>query len=317
TAAAAALSNTSFTMAPTGSGYVVTSGGASFVPPSGGAVSLVLADDSDVDTPALTTPFPYIGGAAGTLRVCSNGYVSVASGNGTGFLPDVPTFLNAPQTGWWTWHDFNPAAVGSGQVKFEEVGSMVYVTWDGVYNYLGTTAADASTMQYQFDCSTGNVGIVFGTLSALGNPWLVGYSPAGANLNPGSIDLATALPVVLSADTAPLALAASARPVLGTSYSYDITNIPGTSLISSVLISLGGASGPVAGAPGCFQYVNLFLTSSNLVFGSPSGSFPITLPSGTGFIGLQLHTQAASLVPGVNPLGVLTSNGVISTLSNI
>jgi hypothetical protein len=321
TAAAASteFSNTSISMAFTGSGYVVTGNAATFLPPSGSAIALTLGDDSEVATPALTSPFPYIGGSAGTLTVCSNGFVSVASGNGTGFAPNSATMLAAPQTGFWAQHDFNPSAVGSGSVKFEEVGTIAYITWDGVYNYQGTTAADANTMQFQFDESNGNVNIVFGTLSSTGGTgWLTGYSSAGANFDPGSISFATALPIVTSPDILPLALSAGSTPVLGTSVIYTTSNIPATSLLSAQIISLidinPGISVP--GAPGCLQLVDLSLASTTPLLGSPSATLSLSIPNDAGLVGLPLNVQSASFVPGVNPLSVITSNGVRSVVGN-
>jgi hypothetical protein len=324
-AAATALTNTSYSMAFTGSGYVVTNGGPSYVAPGGGATTLALTDDSDASTPALTTSFPYIGGAAASLRVCSNGFVSVGTGNGTAFAPAAAAFLSAPLTAWWSWHDFNPAAAGSGAVKFEEVGSMVYITWDGVYTFSGTTAADANTLQFQFNTANGDVGVVFNSVSPSpgtstgSNLWLVGYSTGGPNLDPGSMDLATGLPIVTGPDLYALALAAAPRPVLGTTYTYTVSNIPAGSVISALLLSLvqGNVDMTGMGAPGCFQLVDLSLASTSLLFGGPTATYPVALPSNLALIGLKFHGQAASLVSSANALGVITSNGMRSTISDL
>lgn len=319
-AASAALSNTSFTMVPTGTGYVVTGGGASYLPPSLAATALVLGDDNDVDTPTLTTAFPYNSGSTTAFRVCSNGFVSVAAGNTTSFTPSVATLLNSPQTAWWTWHDFNPAGAGSGQVMFEEVGSMVYITWDGVYNFSTTpTPADASTVQYQFDCATGNVSVVFGTLSSLGGGWLVGYSPNGPSLDSGSINLATALPIVTSPDVPALALAVAPRPVLGTTFTYTASNIPLTASVSVLMISLIQANIDLTnlGAPGCFQYADSNLSAIIPLLASPTDTYSVVAPNDLSLVGLQFHGQVGSLVLGVNPLNVVTSNGVRSTFASL
>jgi hypothetical protein len=319
-AASAALSNTSFTMVPTGTGYVVTGGGASYLPPSLAATSLVLLDDNDVDTPTLTTPFPYNSGSTTAFRVCSNGFVSVAAGNTTSFTPSVATLLNSPQTAWWTWHDFNPAGAGSGQVKFEEIGSMVYITWDGVYNFSTTPSpADASTVQYQFDCATGNVSVVFGTLSSLGGGWLVGYSPNGPSLDSGSINLATALPIVTAPDVPALALAVAPRPVLGTTFTYTASNIPLTASVSVLMISLIQANIDLTslGAPGCFQYADNNLSAIIPLLASPTDTYSVVAPNDLSLVGLQFHGQVGSLVLGINPLNVVTSNGVRSTFASL
>ncbi|HEU4417956.1 MAG TPA: discoidin domain-containing protein, partial [Planctomycetota bacterium] len=172
-------------------GYLVTPLTTSYVPPSGGATTLTLTDNSQVAV-ALSSTFPYYGGSTSSLMVCSNGFVSVATGNGTGATPAVTTMLNASQTAWWAWHNYNPAAVGGGQVKFEQVGPIAYITWDGVYDAGLTTP---NTLQFQFDTGSGSVHIVFGAMSGLGNGHLVGYSPGGAaSIDPGSTDLSAALP---------------------------------------------------------------------------------------------------------------------------
>src|SRR5262249_21344836 len=145
------LSNTSMSMLPSGGGgYTVLPGFTAYVPPSVGATVLALTDDSEVPV-TLTAPMPIPGGSTTSLTVCPTGFVSVATGNATLFPPAVATMLSAPQTAWWAWHDFNPAIVGSGLVKFEEIAGVAYITWDGVWDYGGTAAANASTQQFQFD----------------------------------------------------------------------------------------------------------------------------------------------------------------------
>ena len=74
--------------------------------------------------------------------------------------------------------------------------------------------------------------LLFQTMSALGNPRLVGYSPGGPGLDPGNSDLSAVVPqtVTLPATELPLTLAASARPLLGTSIQLVTSNQTGQSL---------------------------------------------------------------------------------------
>jgi hypothetical protein len=208
--------------------------------------------------------------------------------------------------------------VGSGSVKFEEVGGIAYVTWDGVYNFSGTTAADASTVQYQFDETTGNVNIVFGSVSANGAAWLVGYSTGGANLDPGSISFATALPIVTGPDISALALSAAPAPVIGTTMVYTIGNIPATAPVSALLISLGqvfpGIDLGFLGAPGCLQLIDLTSAAKIFLIGTPTITYSIAVPAVPSLAGLPLNAQAASLDPTANTLGVITSNGIHSVV---
>jgi hypothetical protein len=340
-AASAALSGTAITLIPTGTGYVTINNGA-YVPPVA-PVALTLTDDSATLTPTLTTAFPHAGGSATALSVCSNGHVAVATGNAVAYAPDVPTMLNTnTQTAWYSWHDYNPSAVGSGQVKFEEIGTVAYITWDGVYNYGGTTAADATTMQFQFDSAVGSVTIAWLSVSAnshtgfvTGEPHLVGFSPGGGpSINSGSIDLATQLPVTTSnTQLTAISMSASPSPIstpaAGSVVNYTISNAPefapgsgvyvGLHIISTSQLPAPGVDLGIIGAPGCPLLVGGLDVILAQVGVSPTIVSPLTLPAGLA-IGLQLFNQGAamflpfSLPNGQNAFGVVTSNGVASTI---
>jgi hypothetical protein len=145
TSAAFDLVGTNMQMIPVGPAYLMIPGGA-YLAPSGGATVLALTDDSSVTVNLTGTGFPHPAGITTQLSVCSNGFVSVAAGNTSTFTPSVTTMLSSPQTCYFgNWHDHNPTIVGSGQVKFEEIGNVAYATWDGVWDYLGTSAASAGS----------------------------------------------------------------------------------------------------------------------------------------------------------------------------
>jgi hypothetical protein len=300
----------------------------SYVAPTVAATTLALTDDSAAVV-LLGSAFPFPGGSTTSLQVSSNGFVSAAVGNAitgtTAYTPDAATLLSAPQTAWrCAWHDLNPAAVGSGQVKFEEVGTTSYVTWDGVYDFTGTTAANANTFQAQFDRATGNVHLVWQTMSTLGGTGFgVGYSPGGASANPGNTDISVALPATFStasADVSPLTLAAGSRPILNTNVALTTTNIPAGSPIAVTILSFGQVNPGVdlgfLGAPGCRQHVT---PGSNTVFVAPAGSTVLNLfiPNVPAFVGMLVFGQAASISPGVNALNVLTSNGVALSIGDV
>jgi hypothetical protein len=52
------------------------------------------------------------------------------------------------------------------------------------------------------------------------------------------------------------------------------------------------------------------------VFGSPTGTAALAVPNSSIYLGTVLYAQGASLVPGVNALGLLTSNGNTLRLGN-
>lgn len=308
------LSNRSMTMTPATSGYAVTAGGL-FVAPGAGATQLALTDDSEVLTPVLSTAFPYQGGTANQLMVCSNGFVSVATGNGVAFLPNVADLLNRSQTAWFCWHDYNPAIAGSGQVFFEEVGGVAIITWNGVWNFGSNSPAAANTFQFQFDLASGAVKLVWGQMANSGNPYLVGYSPGGPSVNPGNRDLSAALPngFQISGSDQNLTLNALQRPIPGNHVSLVTGNINPNTLFGAVILGLqqfpAGVSLDPIGMTGCFQYTDGSITLPLFLGGAASQVTTFGIPNAPG---LHAYAQSAIYCPGanLNPLGAATSGAL-------
>ena len=316
------LSGLSFQFLNTGSAYVVAPGGSlNAVGSLGTPTSLVLGDDSQV-----------VAGTLG-LSVGSNGWIALGTNNTNTWVVDVPTFLNNPDTAFACWHDFNPTIAGSGTVKYEEAGSLAQITWDGVWDYGGTSAANASTMQFQYDASTGNVTLAFGTMSLLGGStntgFLVGYSPGGASLDPGNTDLATAGAVQLNAaDQAPLSLSAATVPTQGasaTTFQVTTGDIPASALIHMGIVGLTRPGLPLAfvlGAPECFLNASADVLVGPDFF--PTASFTWTalnLPAlPPDFAGFEFNVQGAILGTtqnGALGLGLLTSNGLKCVVGDV
>ena len=311
------LSNSSFTMVPTASGgFVVTAGLTPFVPPTANALVLPMGDDSTFLV-SLAAPFPIPSGTTQSLEVCSNGYVSTVSGNGQSAVINVVGFLNAVATSWRNWHDYDPSA--GGQVLFEEAAGVAYVTWDQVPDW--NVPGSASTWQFQFDTSNGFVTYAFQQMSLTGsggggNGHLIGYSPGGASLDPGGIDLSAAIPAsftILGFDLFDLKVDASSRPILGTSITLDTTNVPpssgiGLQLLGFVPINPGIDLG-VIGMPNCRAYVQ-FLVANVIVPSGGTAAFPLSIPGTVGLAGAQLFAQSAMFAAGVNAFGAVSSNGV-------
>lgn len=310
------LSNSSFTMVPTGGGYLVTAGIGTFVTPSPSAQVLPMGDDT-VSTVSLSAAFNYPGGSTQVLEVCSNGYVSTDTGNGTSAVINVVGFLNSLEASWRNWHDYDPSA--GGQVLFEEVGGVAYVTWDQVPDW--NVPGSASTFQMQFDTSTGFVTYVFGQMSLTGsggggNGHLVGFSPGGPSLDPGPVDLSTAIPAtftILGADLFDLQHDASARPTLGSTITLDTTNVPANSPVGLELLGFQqinpGLDLAVIGMPDCRGYVQ-FIASQVLLPTSGAASMPLSIPNNAALAGANIYCQSAMLSPGVNQFGAVSSNGV-------
>lgn len=318
TAAAFDLASNSLTLTSTGSGYVVLLGGGVYNPVGSLSAPTVLAltDDSQV--------------AAGTLGlvVGSNGWVAQGPGNSSSFVISVPVLLSNPSSAFYAWHDMNPTIPGSGTVKYEEAGPLAQVTWDGVWDFAGTSVADANNIQMQVNTATGSVVICWGAISPLGASGighLVGYSPGGASLNPGGTDL-SALGVIItsSTDSPPLSLTGIGRPIQGAvAVNYDVTtgNIPAGALIHVGIVGLTRPGLPlfVLGMPGCTLNASLDILTGTSVFPGPTATWTtLTLPAlPPSFAGLEFNAQGAILGTPLNTafgVGALTSNGLKMTI---
>lgn len=317
TAPAFDLNNSSLTMIYNGTnGYVVVPGLTTFVVPSGLATTVANGDDVE-QVVTLGSPLNYPGGSTSSLAICSNGFVSAATGNGTSFSPAPAGFLAYTQTCWSPgWHDFTPSIVGSGPIQFEEIGSVSYVTWNGVWDFGGTSSANASTMQIQFNRANGNVNMLWQTMSTVGGSgFLTGFKVGGTVIDPGNRDISATLTGTFLAgrDIRALALAASARPIVNTSINLVTTNVPAISGVGATILSFTqhnpGIDLTSLGMPGCFQYVNL---DTSVVFlpSAGSGTYAFGIPNNPSYSGVHVYTQSAAFAAGVNPLGVLSSNGV-------
>jgi len=310
-AATTALNGQNLQFAASGGGYVVTHAG-SYAAPGGGAVALALTDDSEVT----------MAGALGSYTVCSNGYISAATGNGTAFTPSTATLLNGPQTAFYLWHDYNPAIAGSGPVVYELVGGVDTFTWNGVWDFGGTSAANANTIQFRY-YPGGNVELSIVTMSGLGNGLLAGYSPGGANTDPGTTDLTTLTSVTLCAtDTTGIALGASARPLSGSTINLNTSNVPAAATLSILLVNFSAVIPGIElsgnGMPNCYQNIALLGAVTLAVnIGNGSWSQPFGIPAGASYLGTNVFGQTAALVPGANAFGATSSNGLRLTVGNL
>ncbi len=308
------LDNSRLRLQRSGNFYIASSGG-SYVAPTAAATILNLGDDA-FTTVNLGGSFPYIGGTTTSLEVCSNGFVSVATGNAAPPTPVVTTWLGSLQPRWGTWHDFDPSPAASGKVKFQRVGSIAYVTWDGVFSY-GTTTGN--TWQLQFDLSTGNVTYAWQSMSHAGIGLLVGYAAGAPNNDAGNRDISATLGATFRTsdqNLQPLAMSGG-LPVLGTTVALTTTNYPSTSTLGAVVESLvqhnPGLDLGSFGMPGCRQYLNADVTAIMLLNGGPA-IYNQGLPNSNSLMGVRFLAQAFVFAPGANATGVIASNGVALVL---
>ncbi len=341
--ASAGLTNQSIQFFPAGASYLVTWGGGTYVAPSGTAANLTVAAADDLEvvvTPSIAMPTPQ--GPQATLRVHTNAVVSWGAGAQTfpgtnNYTPTAAGFLNGVNAGIYAWHDYNEAEGGSGRIKREEVvvgsDTILYITWDNVENYSNPLGVNPGTMQMQLNLTTGVVTIVWtsvdaNTTSGFGSSHLVGYSPPGASIDGGSVNLATALPVVTSSlNMSALSLSASPAPVAGVTVVYTTNNIPEFAPTSGLyvavnIISVGSVPAPgldlgFLGAPGCAALIASLDVTQSMVGASPSNTVSFALPLSVP-AGIQFFSQSAALflpntLPnGQNTFGMTTSNAIAS-----
>lgn len=271
----------------------------------------------DDDTQAITLPngpMPTSNGSISEIHVCSNGWISLEPTTDTDFSETVSELCSGVERICPLWDDLNPTAGGTIHAEADPADpDWFYVTWTDVPEFGGTAT---STFQVGFQMSTGNFRVSYGVIGVL--DCIVGYSPGQGVSDPGSRDFnGGGLPCVVSSagTVAELSLAANARPVIGTTVSIGVDTIPSPG-IGVVMIGTECFAQPVPldgfGMPGCV------LTgpggAAARLFGTGSSSATVSLDLTRLPAGLTLCLQAAAVSPGINALGVVTSNGLQCTL---
>jgi len=313
------LANSAFTLVNLGSSYAMLPSTATYVPPSAAAQVVQCLPDNDEGeaTVSLLLPMPYPGGTTSSLTICSNGYVSAAGGNPVNFIPNIGQWNSSAAARWGGWTDYdaflNPA---SGQIKFEQVANMVYVSWDGVFHYNRTTP---NFFQLQFDNTNGNVNFVWGSMSTIGPAHLVGFAASGGQRDLGNLDISALVPSgfrTSSNDDPPLSLTGG-RPVTNTAVNLVTGNVPASATLALGILSFTqynpGLDLTAFGMPGCRQFVG-FDAVNVLLPSAGSATQVINIPNNPGLAGLPFVSQSLAFVPAVNPLGAIASNGVRFTI---
>lgn len=321
-AASAALTGNSLFLTPIANGYVGAwapgSATGLFVPPMA-PTPLATGDDGVVAvTPSIPLSTPY--GPQATLRVSGNAIIGFGAGvmdypGTSAWTPFAGGFLNSSLGGIYAWHNYNQAEVGSGQILREEIAGTLYITFNGVESYASPEVLNPSTLQFQLDLASGSVRIVFVNIDAnssatLGSGHLVGVTAPGASNDPGSVNLALATLITQNPEVLPLALSASSRPIIGTSWGMTTSNIPGPTIVVEVL----GLSDPgfsdlsFIGMPGCGLRASLDLLNAAVVTGS-THAWGLAIPNNVALLNQHIYATSAAFAP-VNPFGAISSNGI-------
>ncbi|GAB4146988.1 MAG: hypothetical protein Fur0037_15130 [Planctomycetota bacterium] len=314
------LSNNSMllNLSPTTGGYDVVQGSTNWFTPA--TPDLGLGSDG---VQVVQVPFPILYPDQGTilttlqLEISANGFVSPTSNASSAASPTVTGFLTGAAR-WANWYNFDPAAGGSVHWDVDIANGAAYATWLGVRSQQAN-ATDSSTFQIAF-FTNGSVEFRWQAMSLTYGgvaPTLVGWTPGNNALDPGNRDLLSQGVIqafsTQNTDNPPLALAVSARPLVGTSFSWDTSDIPTGTVLGALLVGfqrfVPGINLSMVGAPDCFQNVNYSVTSIFVATG-PTQSTIWAIPNNAGLNGISLNGQSATFSAGFNPLGIITSNGV-------
>ena len=297
------LANSGVTFAYQAGDYALETSQASWIPVAG--QNLGMSDNTEV-VMNLGFTLPYPGGSTSSLRICANGWITQGFFFGASNLVPTPAeFLS--HTMWAPlWHDLNPGAGGS--VWFDSSTQRAVVTWFSVPNFFNS---GSSTFQVQF-WANGDVHYLYQNISVAGD-YLAGFSKT-TNDDPGSVDLqavaGTGLGICLA--TPDMELDVTARPVLGTTFDLETTEIPTGTLFGLMLLStnpLPAINLTSLGLPGCelYQTVDASLYWAQV---GPSALVSWPLPSNAALAGFEVFCQSASFTPGVNAFGMAVSNGL-------
>jgi len=322
--AAAKLQGKTITMTPNALGaYDVAVGPALPLVPFAGHTALsgytttiagaVATDDGEVATPVLTTPFTTPSGAVLTsLFVHTNGMISGGSNlaaldlhGGDDWAPTTSAMF--PVTGlpaavanptWFAWHDNDITATGA--IRFAEVGSQVVITYDAVPSF-GPTGA-GTTYQFVFDTASQSVSVTFQTIDPLpagganaysGNPYVVGYTPGGAQLRPEyPIDTTLfSLQCGNSANAKHVALTSTPRPVFGSVINYNVTDLNAVFPLGFLYFSV---LNPVPNFP--LNLIGIGKPCALLNFDLPNGVGPFSFTAPGLVIALDTNTITPSML---------------------
>ena len=339
------LANTSWNLiylpGPSGGNYVITPGGTPF-DPTGPLTGTNIVLGAPTSPPAATwddaslvytlpvsrfpAGFPFPGGSCTDITINSNAKIFLGNttdpsfatngavhGNPSGFyslLPQLAPFLN----------DLDPTVAGGIWVEDPSPSGGVRITWLGIPNWqeVGGPTAVLNDIQCEL-LPSGMVlwsyGPNLGCSGSNSNDGIVGFSAGNNQPVTPPVDWSTLIGYVTGNGAIPLALNGGSRPVLGTTVTMTIDNIPAGTPLAAMLYGLAqfnpGISLAGLGMPDCYQYCS-FDASVLAIAPGTSHTSPFAVPSNPAFAGVIVLSQAAAFNPVAvpNPVGAISSNGV-------
>ena len=303
------LANRAIRMTPNAGGYQVTAVTTPYTAPVGAGLALT---DDDLSA-AITLPFNFVfpGGSTNQIRICSNGFIHLNPfAIDDSYIPDVADALSGGPRLFPMWTDFEldgSTNVNNAFYNVDTPNNRVLITWRNVPEY--GQSGTSNTLQVAIH-ATGVVDYIWRNANTVSHQAFIGFSPGAGNRDPGSRDISGTLPFnTQSGDLQPLTLDAS-LPRVGTTCNLLVSGIRPGSLggVAIIGIEIPGLELSFLDMPACFLYVNPIAVT--LPFGTPSGTatVPIGIPNDLALSGVNVPVQTATVSPGVNVLGVATSN---------
>jgi hypothetical protein len=312
--AAIDLSNTAIDFLPNGSGGWVVAPGTGFYT----ATNTPIATGDDVVTGPfdLGFVFAFPGGSTRHIDVSSNGFVWLSTGNFDSRCCDADParFLADPASICGHWLDLDPSSGGTVAADADPANGAFHVTWTNVPEYF---RYNTSTFQISL-YATGSFRLSYRGVTSSYFDSLTGFCSGSVPVDPGSIDLGASIPFATNSGGVPLGLDAQAgsRPVLGSAFTLELTNVAAASTFGVMVFGFGrivpGIDLAPLGMPGCRQFVSFDSTRFFPLVPLPQLTFGI--PNRGALVGYSVYAQAATLTPGANALGALASNGGVMSL---
>lgn len=304
---------------PITNGYTVQSGPDAWFTPT--STNLGLADDA-VATLTLPFAFAFPGGSTTAVGMSSNGFLWL---NGTSTDPDLSPssteLAQGPARFAPFWMNLNPAAGGTCHFDVDPTNTEAYFTWDNVPGFTAGPPGPGNSFQLVLRADQS----AEFRYRQMPNQLLVtvlGWS-RGAQLIPPLIDVSAAMPFNVTVDQNALGFVPVNRPILGTTQTINITNIPnplgsiGLAMMGTAAI-VPGLNLAIIGAPDCF--LNSTADVIQPIFPLLGATHPWTLPipNSAALSGTHVYCQGALLVPpGTNAFGALTANSVNLTIGTL
>jgi hypothetical protein len=315
-------------------GYVVTSAAGGVIAQPN-TVGLALGDDQMSAAIALPFTFDYPGGSTSSIFVDSNGSIHLNVVGTSNIGGSAAQLLSvAYHTISASMQDLLPDGTVNVANCFAQVNpsnpSEFDITWLNVPCF-GSVATPVPTSTFQIALIDNGVNdsveLRFQTLvndsSSQTSNAITGFSLGNGAINGGSQDISASV-IVTQPDASPLTLAASPRPILGSSATYTLSNVRANAGVSAMNIGfVSSAPTPLSlyglDAPGCNAHIAVIgsVPFGPLLLTSPSASFSQAWPNIPSFAGVSLFAQGFELAPAENNAGVIVSNGLEIKLGSL